>query len=71
MNAIRRRRLVVTVFLIVGVSCTLTVAIVALQQNMEFFYLPVQIVNGEAPTDTRIRAGGMVLKGSVVHDGSS
>lgn len=71
MNAIRRRRLTVTLFLVVGVACTLSVAIVALQRNMEFFYLPDQIVNGEVPRDTRIRAGGMVLKDSLIHDEES
>jgi cytochrome c-type biogenesis protein CcmE len=37
----------------------------ALQQNINLFYTPTQIANGEAPLDTRIRAGGMVEKGSL------
>jgi cytochrome c-type biogenesis protein CcmE len=37
----------------------------ALQQNINLFYTPTQIANGEAPHDTRIRAGGMVEKGSL------
>ena len=38
-------------------------ALSALQQNINLFYTPTQIANGEAPTDTRIRAGGLVEKG--------
>ena len=71
MNAVHRRRFIVMTFLVVGVATTLTVAVVALQNNMEFFYLPSKIVNGEAPVGQRIRAGGMVVPNSIVHDDSS
>jgi len=36
-----------------------------MQQNLEFFYLPDRVVNGEAPTEKPIRAGGMVVAGSI------
>ncbi len=39
-------------------------ALSALQQNINLFCTPTQIANGEAPQDTRIRAGGMVEAGS-------
>lgn len=35
------------------------------------FYTPTQIANGEAPVDARIRAGGMVEKGSLQRSGDS
>ena len=60
-----------TLFVLIGTVATFCVSILALQENMEFFYAPDQIVSGEAPFDKRIRAGGMVLENSVVHDNQS
>ncbi|MCY4656925.1 MAG: cytochrome c maturation protein CcmE [Gammaproteobacteria bacterium] len=68
MTPVRRNRIVVISFVFVGAVLTLTTTIFALQDNMQFFYLPDQIVNGEAPEDKRIRAGGMVVAGSIRHD---
>lgn len=65
MNSVRRNRLIIVCFLFLGAVLTITATIFALQENLEFFYLPDQIVNGEAPRDERIRAGGMVLEGSL------
>ena len=68
MNRVRRNRLVVIAFITVGAILTLTTTLFALQENLEFFYLPDQIVAGQAPLDERIRAGGMVVEGSIQHD---
>jgi cytochrome c-type biogenesis protein CcmE len=43
----------------------------ALQQNIDFFYTPTQIAQGEAPVGHLIRAGGLVQPGSVYHIGQS
>ena len=64
MNPKRRQRLFAVVFLVFGVGAVVGVALVALEQNINLFYAPDQIVAGEAPTGARIRAGGMVLPGS-------
>ena len=37
-----------------------------MQQNLEFFYLPDRVVGGEAPIGKTIRAGGMVVAGSIL-----
>jgi cytochrome c-type biogenesis protein CcmE len=37
----------------------------ALEQNINMFYPPAQVVAGEAPAGETIRAGGMVMEGSV------
>jgi cytochrome c-type biogenesis protein CcmE len=50
---------------VLGVGIAVGLALSALQQNINLFYTPSQIANGEAPTDARIRAGGMVVEGSV------
>jgi cytochrome c-type biogenesis protein CcmE len=39
--------------------------LVALKDNINLFYTPQQIADGEAPIDRTIRAGGMVVEGSV------
>ncbi|MCY4095498.1 MAG: cytochrome c maturation protein CcmE [Gammaproteobacteria bacterium] len=65
MNRVRKRRLGVALFVFFGSSTTLGLAFYAMQQNLEFFYLPDRVVSGEAPTGKTIRAGGMVVEGSI------
>ena len=60
MNAVRKKRLYIVLAILVGVSVAVGLALSALQENINLFYTPTQIANGEAPKDTRIRAGGMV-----------
>jgi cytochrome c-type biogenesis protein CcmE len=43
----------------------------ALQQNINLFYSPSQIVAGEAPQGRSIRVGGLVVAGSVQRDSQS
>ena len=71
MNPIRKRRLYTVAFLVIAVSATTATLMVALEQNINMFYPPVDIVSGVAPTDKTIRAGGMVLEQSVVRDTNS
>ncbi|XRA84443.1 cytochrome c maturation protein CcmE [Pseudomonas putida] len=56
MNPQRKKRLLLIVGLLVGVGVAVGFALSALQQNINLFYTPTQIANGEAPLDTRIRA---------------
>lgn len=65
MNPKRRNRLVIVLFLLLGAGATVGVTLMALNQNLNLFYPPDQIVSGTAPVATRIRAGGMVAAGSV------
>ena len=65
MNPKRRNRLLVVLFLVAGSGVTLALVLVALSDNLNLFYPPDQVVGGEAPVNTPIRAGGMVLDGSV------
>jgi cytochrome c-type biogenesis protein CcmE len=70
-NPQRKKRLLLIVGLLVGVGVAVAFALSALQQNINLFYTPTQIATGEAPLDTRIRAGGMVEKGSVQRSADS
>ena len=71
MNAVRKKRLFIVLAILAGVGIAVALALSALQQNINLFYTPTQIANGEAPRDTRIRAGGMVEKGSVKRSSDS
>jgi len=64
MNPKRKQRLILVVFLVLGVFLVVGLVLYALRQNMNLFYTPTQIAMGEAPVHARIRAGGMVEKGS-------
>ena len=62
----RRNRLLLILFLLAGVGVATRFVLLALNENINLFYSPGQIVDGEAPVDRVIRAGGMVVNGSVV-----
>ena len=49
------------------VGCTIAtgLALLALQENINLFFSPSQIVDGTAPSNTTIRLGGMVVSGSI------
>jgi len=70
-NPVRKKRLYIILALLVGVGATVGLALSALQQNINLFYTPTQIVNGEVPDGVRIRAGGMVKEGSLKRTGDS
>jgi cytochrome c-type biogenesis protein CcmE len=65
LNAARKKRLYLVLAILAGVGVAVALALSALQQNINLFYTPSQIMAGEAPVDTRIRAGGMVERGSL------
>jgi len=65
MNPVRRNRLFMLVFIVAGAAVTVGLVLVALNENINLFYPPDKLVAGEAPFNTRIRAGGMVEDGSV------
>jgi cytochrome c-type biogenesis protein CcmE len=60
--------LAVVLFLLFGGGLTIGVVLFALQENIDLFYEPQKIVGGEAPIAKRIRAGGMVEKGSLDYE---
>ncbi|KMQ74920.1 cytochrome c maturation protein CcmE [Marinobacter subterrani] len=71
MHPIRKKRLTIVLFLLVGLGIAVALTTYALRQNINLFYDPTQISTGKAPVDVRIRAGGMVEEGSVVRDPDS
>jgi cytochrome c-type biogenesis protein CcmE len=61
----KRLTLVAVGLAILGVAAWLILS--AFQKNLVFFFTPTQILAGEAPHGRSFRVGGMVEKGSLVH----
>ncbi|MCG8613129.1 MAG: cytochrome c maturation protein CcmE, partial [Pseudomonadales bacterium] len=71
MNPKRKQRLILVLFMVFGCALAVGFVLVALNENINLFYSPDQIAKGEAPQGAKIRAGGMVVEGSVKRDPDS
>lgn len=67
----RKRRLYVVVFIVAASSLSVGLALLALNENLNLFFSPAQILAGEAPIGKTIRAGGMVMVNSLQRDPQS
>mgnify|MGYP000717909001 FL=1 len=65
MHPQRKQKLLIILFMLGGISLAVTLMLVALKENINLFYTPSQIAAGDAPKHRTIRAGGMVVEGSV------
>ncbi|MBB3046214.1 cytochrome c-type biogenesis protein CcmE [Litorivivens lipolytica] len=65
MHPLRRQRLAIVLLIIAGTAAAAALLGYALRENINLFYPPSDIVAGKAPVGRDIRAGGMVLEGSV------
>ena len=66
MKPARKQRLQLVVFIVTVASIGIGLAVYALRDNINLFYTPSQLMAGEAPQNTRIRVGGMVLIDSLI-----
>ncbi len=64
-NQKHKKRLAIVLLMVVGIGLAVTLAVIAFNENMLYFFSPTQVMAGEAPMDRVIRVGGMVTKGSV------
>ncbi|WP_261815583.1 cytochrome c maturation protein CcmE [Vibrio gallicus] len=77
MNPRRKKRLGLVLALVLGIGATVGLMLYALNQNMDLFYTPTEIVNGKAGSGDkpevgqRLRIGGMVVAGTVHRDQQS
>ena len=71
MNPKRENRLFMASFLLIGVAGSISALFVALEQNLNMFYPPSEVVSGVAPIETNIRAGGMVEEDSLIRASNS
>ncbi|GLR63891.1 cytochrome c maturation protein CcmE [Marinospirillum insulare] len=67
----RKQKLMLIGLMVGGLSLAIGLTLYALSSNINLFYAPTQIVAGEAPENAEIRAGGMVVEGSVERDTQS
>jgi len=65
MNPKRKKKLILLSSMVVAVGIAVGLVLYALSENINLFYTPTQIAEGEAPVGQRIRAGGMVVDGSI------
>lgn len=65
MHPLRKQRLTIVLFIVAFSTLAVGLLAFALRENINLFYPPSRIAAGEAPLDTRIRAGGCVLPGEV------
>ncbi len=71
MKAVRKQRLMMLLLVTCGVGIAVGLALIALQQNINLYFSPAQMEAGETPVGKRIRAGGLVVVGSVKRDPES
>ncbi|NOQ94002.1 MAG: cytochrome c maturation protein CcmE [Methylophaga sp.] len=67
----RKQRLIMVVFMLLGVSIATALALKAFNENMMFFYSPTEIKAGKAPVEQDFRLGGLVVDGSVRREPNS
>ena len=67
----RRQKLLIIVGGLVLAGLAIGLTLYALRANINLFFSPVQIAQGDAPIERSIRAGGMVKEGSVFRDPQS
>ena len=65
MHPIRKQRLQVVLLIVVASSLAAGLIAYMLGQNANYFFTPSQVLQGEAPENVTIRAGGMVVEGSI------
>lgn len=68
MHPVRKKRILAISSIVIVLGLALSLVMYALQQNINLFYSPTQIALGEAPEGVMLRAGGMVVEGSVHRD---
>ncbi|MRI32358.1 cytochrome c maturation protein CcmE [Endozoicomonas sp. OPT23] len=71
MTAIRKQRAALVFLMLTAIGIAVGLVLFALGENINHFYTPSQILQGEAPKDIRIRGGGMVVAGSIHRDPDS
>ncbi|MBS3798842.1 MULTISPECIES: cytochrome c maturation protein CcmE [unclassified Pseudoalteromonas] len=77
MNPRRKKRLLTIIALLFGLSSAVGLTLYALQENINLFYTPSELINGKGPelekpsVGQKLRIGGMVVPGSVKRDENS
>lgn len=70
MNKARQKKLMWVMATLFGAIVAVALIIYAIGQQTDYYFDPTAISQGKAPENKRIRAGGMVVAGSVKRDSS-
>ena len=62
----RKKRLGIILFISAGLAVAIGLTLFALSQNIDLFYTPTQVAQGEVTPGDQVRIGGMVREGSVI-----
>ena len=65
MTPIRRKRMMLIILMVIGVSVAVGFALKAFNENLMFFFSVSDVVAGKSPAQKDFRLGGMVVNGSV------
>lgn len=68
MNPARQKKLMWVIATLFGAILAVALIIYAIGQQTDYYFDPTAIQAGQAPEGKRIRAGGMVVAGSVKRD---
>lgn len=68
MNKVRQKKLAWVFATLLGAVIAVALIVYAIGEQTDYFYDATAIAMGQAPQDKRIRAGGMVVAGSVKRD---
>lgn len=71
MKAVRKKRLITVLVLMLSSGFGSFLIIKALDSNLDFFFTPSEIFKEELPNNKRIKVGGMVLEDSVSRNGTN
>lgn len=61
----QKKRLLLVILLVTGVSAATALALTALQKNTAYFFSPSEVIAGKAPAGRVFRVGGLVTMGSI------
>ncbi len=71
MNPTRKRRLIIVLLILAAATLATVLAVVALQNNMNYLLTPSQVQSGQASDYSTFRLGGMVKAGSIQRSSDS
>ena len=71
MHPARKKRLMLIILMVIGVSVATAAIVTAMSKNLNLFFPPRDVVAGLAPQNTTFRVGGLVKAGSVNRDQDS
>ena len=71
MNPRRKKRLLVIIAVLFGIGASVGLVLYALQENINLFYTPSELIDGKGPDKEKPQIGGMVVPGSVIRNEQS